>query len=44
MGLIRATPTRAGVVSGVLMAVRERLALTRAQTSRLLFTAGAFGQ
>jgi L-serine dehydratase len=45
MGLICATPTAgsAGVVSGVLMAVRERLALTRAQQVDFLFTAGAFG-
>lgn len=45
MGLICATPTAgsAGVVSGVLMAVRERLALTGAQQVDFLFTAGAFG-
>ncbi|MFS1087423.1 L-serine ammonia-lyase, iron-sulfur-dependent, subunit alpha [Enterococcus casseliflavus] len=45
MGLICATPTAgsAGVVSGVLMAVRGRLALTRAQQVDFLFTAGAFG-
>lgn len=45
MGLICATPTAgsAGVVSGVLMAVRERLALTQAQQVDFLFTAGAFG-
>ena len=45
MGLICATPTAgsAGVVSGVLMDVRERLALTRAQQVDFLFTAGAFG-
>ncbi|EOT28076.1 L-serine ammonia-lyase, iron-sulfur-dependent, subunit alpha [Enterococcus saccharolyticus] len=45
MGLICATPTAgsAGVVPGVLMACRERLALSRAQQLDFLFTAGAFG-
>ena len=45
MGLICATPTAgsAGVVSGVLMAVRDRLQLSRSQHIEFLFTAGAFG-
>lgn len=45
MGLICATPTAgsAGVVSGVLIAARERLQLTRQQQLDFLFTAGAFG-
>ncbi|WP_312499887.1 L-serine ammonia-lyase, iron-sulfur-dependent, subunit alpha [Enterococcus sp.] len=45
MGLICATPTAgsAGVVSGVLMAVRERLDMTRQEQIDFLFTAGAFG-
>lgn len=45
MGLICATPTAgsAGVVSGVLMAVRERLRMTRLEQIDFLFTAGAFG-
>ncbi|WP_270608570.1 L-serine ammonia-lyase, iron-sulfur-dependent, subunit alpha [Enterococcus thailandicus] len=45
MGLICATPTAgsAGVVPGVLMAVRERLSLTHEQQLDFLFTAGAFG-
>ncbi len=45
MGLICATPTAgsAGVVSGVLMAVRDRLQLSRSQQIDFLFTAGAFG-
>ena len=45
MGLICATPTAgsAGVVPGVLMAVRDRLSLTHEQQIEFLFTAGAFG-
>ncbi len=45
MGLICATPTAgsAGVVPGVLMAVRDRLGLSHEQQFRILFTAGAFG-
>ncbi|OTN76859.1 L-serine dehydratase, iron-sulfur-dependent, alpha subunit [Enterococcus sp. 8G7_MSG3316] len=45
MGLICATPTAgsAGVVSGVLMAVRDRLNMTRKAQIDFLFTAGAFG-
>ncbi|WP_430609396.1 L-serine ammonia-lyase, iron-sulfur-dependent, subunit alpha [Enterococcus sp. DIV0876] len=45
MGLICATPTAgsAGVVSGVLMAVRDRLKMTRQDQINFLFTAGAFG-
>ncbi len=45
MGLICATPTAgsAGVVPGVLMAVRDRLDLTHEQQLEFLFTAGAFG-
>lgn len=45
MGLICATPTAgsAGVVSGVLMAVRERLRMTHQEQIDFLFTAGAFG-
>ncbi len=45
MGLICATPTAgsAGVVPGVLMAVRDRLGLSHEQQLEFLFTAGAFG-
>lgn len=45
MGLICATPTAgsAGVVPGILMAVRDRLSLTHEQQIEFLFTAGAFG-
>lgn len=45
MGLICATPTAgsAGVVAGVLTAVRDRLQLDRRQQLDFLFTAGAFG-
>ncbi len=45
MGLICATPTAgsAGVVPGVLMAVRDRLDLSHEQQLEFLFTAGAFG-
>lgn len=45
MGLICATPTAgsAGVVAGVLLAVRDRLQLTEKQQLDFLFTAGAFG-
>lgn len=45
MGLVCATPTAgsAGVLAGVLTAVRERLGLTRRQQLDFLFTAGAFG-
>lgn len=45
MGLICATPTAgsAGVVSGVLTAIREKLPLTRKEQLDFLFTAGAFG-
>lgn len=45
MGLICATPTAgsAGVLAGVFLAVRERLAMTRDQQIDFLFTAGAFG-
>lgn len=45
MGLICATPTAgsAGVLAGTLVAVRERLGLTREQQVDYLFTAGAFG-
>ena len=45
MGLICATPTAgsAGVVSGVLLAVIDRLKLTHQQQLDFLFTAGAFG-
>lgn len=45
MGLICATPTAgsAGVVSGVLMAARDKLRLTHKQQVDFLFTAGAFG-
>lgn len=45
MGLICATPTAgsAGVLAGVLMAVRDRLEMTRDQQIDFLFTAGAFG-
>ena len=37
------TAGSAGVVSGVLMAVRDRLQLSRSQQIDFLFTAGAFG-
>ncbi|BCA86389.1 L-serine dehydratase, iron-sulfur-dependent subunit alpha [Enterococcus saigonensis] len=45
MGLICATPTAgsAGVVAGVLLAVRERLNLSHEEQVNFLFTAGAFG-
>lgn len=45
MGLICATPTAgsAGVVAGVLTAVRDRLHMNRRQQLNFLFTAGAFG-
>lgn len=45
MGLICATPTAgsAGVVPGVLMAVKDRLNLDHQQQLEFLFTAGAFG-
>lgn len=45
MGLVCATPTAgsAGVVPGVLMACRERLAMTRQEQLDFLFVAGAFG-
>ena len=45
MGVICATPTAgsAGVVPGVLMAIRERLNLSRREQLDFLFTAGAFG-
>ncbi|MQS96437.1 L-serine ammonia-lyase, iron-sulfur-dependent, subunit alpha [Companilactobacillus halodurans] len=45
MGLICATPTAgsAGVLAGVLVAVRDRLKMTREQQVDFLFTAGAFG-
>ncbi|MGM0214536.1 L-serine ammonia-lyase, iron-sulfur-dependent, subunit alpha [Enterococcus sp. AZ109] len=45
MGLICATPTAgsAGVVSGVLLACRDRLKLSHQQQLNFLFTAGAFG-
>lgn len=45
MGLICATPTAgsAGVVAGVLLAVRERLNLSHKEQVDFLFTAGAFG-
>jgi L-serine dehydratase len=45
MGLICATPTAgsAGVVPGVLMAVKDRLNLDHQQQLDFLFTAGAFG-
>ncbi|MCI1986403.1 MAG: L-serine ammonia-lyase, iron-sulfur-dependent, subunit alpha [Lactobacillus sp.] len=45
MGLICATPTAgsAGVLAGVLTAVRERLNLSHDQQVDFLFTAGAFG-
>ena len=45
MGLICATPTAgsAGVLAGVLVAVKDRLAMTREQQVNFLFTAGAFG-
>ncbi|ADU30797.1 L-serine ammonia-lyase, iron-sulfur-dependent, subunit alpha [Evansella cellulosilytica] len=45
MGTICATPTAgsAGVVPGVLFAVKEKLKPTREQMIRFLFTSGAFG-
>ncbi|WP_163653893.1 L-serine ammonia-lyase, iron-sulfur-dependent, subunit alpha [Listeria sp. PSOL-1] len=45
MGVICATPTAgsAGVVPGVLFAVKDKLELTREQMVDFLFTAGAFG-
>ncbi|MFD1484632.1 L-serine ammonia-lyase, iron-sulfur-dependent, subunit alpha [Lacticaseibacillus baoqingensis] len=45
MGLICATPTAgsAGVLAGVLTAVRDRLKLSHDQQIDFLFTAGAFG-
>lgn len=45
MGIICATPTAgsAGVVPGVLFAVKEKLNPTRKQMLEFLFTAGAFG-
>ena len=45
MGLICATPTAgsAGVLAGVLMAVRDRLGMSRDDQIDFLFTAGAFG-
>ncbi|MBM7698368.1 L-serine ammonia-lyase, iron-sulfur-dependent, subunit alpha [Kurthia huakuii] len=45
MGMICATPTAgsAGVVPGVLFAVKNKLNPTREQMVRFLFTAGAFG-
>lgn len=45
MGIICATPTAgsAGVVPAVLLALRERLALSREAQIGFLFTAGAFG-
>ncbi|MFD1418597.1 MULTISPECIES: L-serine ammonia-lyase, iron-sulfur-dependent, subunit alpha [Companilactobacillus] len=45
MGLICATPTAgsAGVLAGVLMAVRDRLKMTRDEQVDFLFVAGAFG-
>lgn len=45
MGLICATPTAgsAGVVAGVLLAVRNRLNLSHEEQINFLFTAGAFG-
>lgn len=45
MGLICATPTAgsAGVLAGVLLAVRDRLGLSRDDQVDFLFTAGAFG-
>ncbi len=45
MGLICATPTAgsAGVLAGVLLAMRDRLHLTHDQQLDFLFTAGAFG-
>ncbi|WP_334329583.1 L-serine ammonia-lyase, iron-sulfur-dependent, subunit alpha [Companilactobacillus sp. HBUAS59699] len=45
MGLICATPTAgsAGVLAGVLMAVRDRLNLSHEDQVNFLFTAGAFG-
>jgi len=45
MGLICATPTAgsAGVLAGVLMAVRDRLDMSHEDQVNFLFTAGAFG-
>ncbi|EUJ46153.1 L-serine ammonia-lyase, iron-sulfur-dependent, subunit alpha [Listeria riparia] len=45
MGVICATPTAgsAGVVPGVLYAVKDRLEMSREAMLRFLFTAGAFG-
>lgn len=45
MGLICATPTAgsAGVVAGVLTAVKDRLQLSHEEQVHFLFTAGAFG-
>lgn len=45
MGLICATPTAgsAGVLAGVLMAVRDRLNMSHEDQVNFLFTAGAFG-
>ncbi|APX71859.1 L-serine ammonia-lyase, iron-sulfur-dependent, subunit alpha [Companilactobacillus allii] len=45
MGLICATPTAgsAGVLAGVLLAVRDRLDMSRDDQLDFLFTAGAFG-
>lgn len=45
MGLICATPTAgsAGVLAGALMAVRDRLKMTRDEQVDFLFVAGAFG-
>lgn len=45
MGVICATPTAgsAGVVPGVLYAVKDRLNMSRDDMLRFLFTAGAFG-
>lgn len=45
MGMICATPTAgsAGVVPGVLFAIKDKLKLTREQMVRFLFTSGAFG-
>lgn len=45
MGIICATPTAgsAGVVPGVLFAIRDKLGLSKADMVDFLFTAGAFG-
>ena len=45
MGIICATPTAgsAGVLAGVLMAIRDKLELSRQRQLEFLFTAGAFG-